>query len=228
MAPQVKEKFVPVNATYIRNTAEPNFPLLAKRRSFGYATTPWIPKGEIWVDYRHWHERHSLFKTYKQESQQTSQEYYKSRFRKARQKPITLRDLKQLGIFHHREKLEDGSIVYYVQGDLIRKKIDPGFILGGHREAGYKYIRGKHYWIDVLDSKFDQKMSLQHEIKERQIVRSKRLRVRSDQVYDAAHDLAIVHEMNLRRKNGAIYIGDKPDNRTLREFRRNAKGLVPI
>ena len=84
--------------------------------------------------------------------------------------------------------------VVYVDGAVVRKHLDPYFILGGH-DLIYSYIPKNEIWIDARDYPKDQPFTIIHELHERALMAR-------GMDYASAHDYAIAEERYHRRKKG--------------------------
>jgi hypothetical protein len=77
----------------------------------------------------------------------------------------------------------EGYKVYYVNGALIREKIDIDYCLGGNG-ARYSYVPETEFWLDETPEKEDHAPTLLHEYEELRKMKDK------DWGYDKAHDYA--------------------------------------
>lgn len=86
-----------------------------------------------------------------------------------------------------------GFKIYIVDGNYVRDKIDTDFTNGGN-PARYAYIPPNTVWIDWLLVPKDSAACILHEIVEYISMR------RDGLSYDRAHDMALLIENRLRRK----------------------------
>lgn len=103
-----------------------------------------------------------------------------------------------------KKKKYQGFMINFVDGRIIRKYIDPKFILGCHWALARKSsgrINKKEIWIDIRQDKREYKYTLIHEYEEAKLMMR-------GMKYNDAHDFALAHEKMARRKDGARYLQD--------------------
>jgi len=182
-----KLKYVP--GFNIRNTIDPDFGVIGSSKIYNY-----IPTGEIWLDELYRYEKHHFLKIHLAELKLMKIMTYEQARRIIEKRFVIKTDPKEIPNFIFKSKRYKEFIVKYVDGRIVRKFIDPKFILGCHyvlrRGAGRKEI-----WIDAMQDKREYKYSLLHEYAEAKLM-SKGMN------YNNAHDFALVEEKVARRKDG--------------------------
>jgi len=93
-------------------------------------------------------------------------------------------------------KLKDGTKIYEVNGNYARDVYTDEYVLGGHHyKSGYEFIPEDEVWMDdCYKDKDDRDADILHEIKERHLMKNKKME------YDPAHDEAAKAEKRLRDK----------------------------
>lgn len=181
----MKIKFV--NGFKIRNTIDPDF--------CGHGThdfAPYIPHREVWVEEYLKPEIELILKMVRTEKKFLSEnkpfKALRSFFKKEAQKNGSSPQ------FQRRLEKKGNLKIWYVDGAVVRKFIDPYFISGGH-DLVYDYIPKNEIWVDILNYQEDQPFVLVHELFERRLMTKGR-------DYDSAHDFAIAEEKHYRRQAG--------------------------
>lgn len=154
----------------------------------------YIPKGEIWIDKAFRKEAGWLKKIHLFENKMLGKSYAE-RKRIVRKK--FAQRIKTIPKFVLRKECRKGLIIKYVDGSIVRRYIDPKFVLGGH-DFVYDYIPREEVWIDNCQGKKEIKYTIIHEIHERNLMKK-------GMSYDSAHDLALAAEKKARIKDGAVY-----------------------
>ena len=173
-----------VDAEKIRNTIDTDFSGAATHEDF-----PWIPKGELWLD-KHFKKEHKLFVALEALERKLKSRPFKE-VRAAAQKQF-IQEGSSVAVLKTMKK--SGYVIRIVDGASVRKAVDPFFMLGGH-DLVYSYLPKNEIWIDSCQSKQEQIYTLEHELKERELMR------KGMSYYDA-HDYAIAYERSLRRRDG--------------------------
>lgn len=182
-----------VDGHKIRNTINADFGVVASNR-----LTPYVPKGEMWIDKHYKAEKDTFVKIHLFELELLK----KMAYSEAR-KVICKRFVKKIGILPKvvlKTKKIKGVTVEYVDGKMVRRYIDPKFVLGGHGYV-YSYIPKKAVWIDNAQDKREVKYTLVHEVYERKLMMK-------GMCYNSAHDYALAAEKAARRNDGAHYPDD--------------------
>lgn len=157
----------------------------------------YIPKGEIWIDKAYKKEADWLKRMHLFENKMLNKSHTE------RRQIVCRKFLKKIRIipkFIIRKECKDGLTIKYVEGSIVRKYIDPKFVLGGH-DLVYNYIPKDEIWIDSRQGNKEIKYTLLHEIHERNLMKK-------GMDYNSAHDFALAAEKYERRKDGAIYLDD--------------------
>ena len=89
---------------------------------------------------------------------------------------------------------------------MVRKNIDPYFVLGGHHLI-YPYIPDGEVWLDAKMPKEVLKYTLVHECVERALMER-------GANYDTAHDYATATDREARRRDGIYIAGDEDFKKT--------------
>jgi len=206
----MKTRFV--DAFAIRQFLDPDFGVLQTRlpNMLAFSAKWYIPQGEWWCDWRFADEVAFLLavdrarlKLEKTASPSRSRKEMIRRFTASGQCP----DFVVKSSRHGKTK------VAYVNGAIVRRYIDPQFIIGGH-DIVYPYIPHNEIWIDNKIDPRDIPHVLVHESLERELMRK-------GKSYDVAHDWATAAEKESRRRAGGTYPGDEdfPDAyRNLKKF----------
>ena len=88
-----------------------------------------------------------------------------------------------------------------VDGSIVRRYLDPEFILGGH-DLVYSYVPANTIWLDAHMDPREMPYILLHEETERRLMSQK-------ESYDFAHEIATVTDKEARRRGcKAKYPGD--------------------
>lgn len=200
-------KLVFVDGFKIRNTLDADFNVLHQKSLdlTDFAPKYYIPDGEIWLDYYFKAEANFLLAV---EKAQYSQEkklkninalfvdqrrwYEKEQFCKKERAPD----------FKIKEETVGGLRASYVNGEIVRKYLDPSFVMGGH-DLVYSYVPAREIWIDHLMNPADIPHVLVHEVTERKLMEEER------DLYEIAHEFATAAEKKSRRKAGGVYPGDR-------------------
>jgi hypothetical protein len=189
-----KKKVRYVDGFAIRNIF-PDFDVVESHSSSGDwrgdIPTPFIPKGELWIDRRFKGEKDFLIEVHRIEQLKRTWPYRKVRAylkeRLCRQGPAPP--------FVVRSYRRDGLTVRMVRGEIVRRHLDPCFIFGGH-DLVYDYIPAKEVWIDIRQDRREVPYTLFHELRERALMKR-------GWSYDRAHAKATEEERTRRRKEVA-------------------------
>lgn len=169
---------------------------------------PIIPRGEIWVDRRFKNEADFLKRVHRLELRFASWPEKKLRSY-IRAKLASGRRPEKSELVAREEFIFLGNLqvtIQHVFGNVVRRDIDPCFILGGH-DLVYEYIRdyGENLiWIDILQDPREMPHTRNHEIKEWKGMRWGRMS------YARAHRKATLLEWQLRAPER------DPENKPLR------------
>lgn len=186
-----------IDGLKIRNTIDANFGVIGSRKIYSY-----IPASEIWFDKIYIKEKEHFLRIHLAELKLMKEMSYEKARKIIEKKFVT--KTKNIPNFVVKTKKYNGFLIKYVDGRIIRKYIDPKFILGMHGvlERGYFGVVGKNtIWIDIRQKKPDQKYSLIHEYEEAKLMKR-------GVSYNDAHDFALAYEKQARRKDGARYLQD--------------------
>ncbi|MCX6748350.1 MAG: hypothetical protein NT076_01975 [Candidatus Pacearchaeota archaeon] len=187
-----------VDGFKIRNTLDAGFGVIGSRAIYSY-----IPKGEIWFDKLYTKEKEHFLKIHlyelklmKERGYEQARKIIEKKFRKKEKPPN----------FVIKKANYKGFVAKYVDGRIIRKYIDPKFILGCHsvglgRDYLNKFMGKKEIWIDIIQNKREYKYTLLHEWFEAYLM------IKGFS-YNDAHDYALAAEKVARRKSGARYLKD--------------------
>lgn len=182
-----------VDGFKIRNTIDSDFGVIGSKAIYFY-----IPKNEIWFDKHYMKEKEHFFKIHLYELKLLK----KMSYEKARKiiEKIFIQKAK-VPDFVVRKARYNGYLIKYVDGRIIRKYIDPKFILGSHSILNGK-SKKKEIWVDIRQDKKEYKYTLIHEAYEADLMRK-------GMGYNNAHDFALAAERVARRKDGyAHYLKD--------------------
>ena len=192
-----------VDGLEVRNTIDVNFGVIGSNEVY-----PAIPKGEIWFDEHYSDEKELFFEIYLYQIKLMKTMIYEEA-RKIIEKEFTQK-IDKIPDFVVKSKKFRGFTVMYVDGRIIRKYIDPKFILGMHgvgvRDYSDSVIKDNEIWVDIRQKKPDQKYSLIHEYEEAKLMR--KWDKYDTTSYNNAHDFALAYEKMARRKDGARYVQD--------------------
>ncbi|MBI2668763.1 hypothetical protein HYX14_02890 [Candidatus Woesearchaeota archaeon] len=182
-----------VDGHKIRNTITPDFAVTAC-----HEYSPFVPKGELWFDKNYRKELEFMMKIHRlYQKMPGGLSYFRQRTYICNR---MIQKVRRIPLFKIRTNVSNGIKVVYVRGEIIRKYLDPEFILGGHGYV-YPYIPKNQIWIDAVMGKKEYRYTLIHELHERKLMKK-------GTDYDNAHDYALVAEKQARRKDGARYFGD--------------------
>ena len=193
-----------VDGFKIRNTLDNDFAVLHEYSNSLSARYPkyYIPKDEIWIDNRYRKETDLLLEIEK---------YYANPANAAEIK--STRNVQSAFIDEERsfiknlclpppipnfiirsERLSSNTFIY-VDGSMVRKYIDPEFVLGGH-DFVYSYIPKDQIWIDMSIDPKEIKYIKLHESFEREAMS------KDKKSYDIAHEIADAIDKEARIKDG--------------------------
>lgn len=201
-----------VDSFAIRQFLDPDFGILQTRltNTLAFSSKWYIPEKEWWCDLRFADEAdfllavdHARFTLEKTASPSRSRREIMRRFTESGHCPNFV-------IKYSRHK---NLRIAQVDGSIVRRYIDPQFIIGGH-DIVYPYIPKNEIWIDAKLDPRDIPHVLVHESLERDLMRK-------GKSYDVAHDWATAAEKESRRKCGGTYPGDEnfPDAyRNMKKF----------
>ncbi len=214
-----------VDSFAIRQFLDPDFGILQTRleNTLTFSSKWYIPEGEWWCDWRFADETDFLLAV------DRARLIFEKTATPSRSRTEMIRRFTEPGqcpnfvIKYSRYK---NLRVAQVNGSIVRRYIDPQFIIGGH-DIVYPYIPKNEIWIDDKLDPRDIPHVLVHESFERDLMRK-------GKSYDVAHDWATAAEKESRRAKGGTYPGDEnfPDAyRNMKKFittviyvKRNQKG----
>lgn len=187
----MKVKFV--DGHKIRMTRDTDFGVVGSNE-----ISPYVPKGEMWIDKAYKKEsgwfiemRLLELKLWKKMKYSEARKIICKKFRQQAEGKLEL-------TIKTEEK--EGFLIRYVKGAVVRRYLDPKFLLGGHGYV-YDYIPKNEVWIDDAQDKREMKYSLTHELYEANLMKK-------GMDYNSAHDFALAAEKYERRKDGAVYLDD--------------------
>jgi hypothetical protein len=192
-----------IDGLKIRNTLDTDFGVIGSNKIYSY-----IPAGEIWFDKLYLAEKEHFLKIHLYELKLMKKMSYEKARLIIEKKFIEKINKNKIPNFVVQIKRYKGFIIKYVDGRIIRKYIDPKFILGMHGVGArdYSHIKNNEIWIDIRQKKPDQKYSLIHEYEEAKLMR--KWGKYNTTSYNNAHDFALAYEKVARRKDGARYLKD--------------------
>ncbi|MEK7552517.1 MAG: hypothetical protein AAB505_00190 [Patescibacteria group bacterium] len=186
------EKIILVDGFKIRNTRDDDFGLIHRHSTNLAAFEPkyYIPSGQIWLDYRYVKEKDFLLATldYRPLSPTVDPKT---------ERELMKKDLCQPGPtpeFVISRARRDGLTVVSVNGTVVRRYLDPEFILGGH-DLVYSYIPPNEIWLDHLMDPAEIDFIFLHEKIERELMQQ-------GKIYDLAHEYATIADKEARRRGG--------------------------
>ncbi len=196
---QKKKRIRWVDGFRVRNSY-PDFDLVESDATSGDwrdgHVSPYIPKGEIWIDRRFRSEKAFLLKVHAFENKRRNRPYDEVRDEMKRR-------LCRHGTpppYEVRRERRQGLTVIYVRGDIVRQWIDPAFIFGGH-DLIYPYIPRGEVWIDIRQDPREIRFTLGHELHEREKMRRLLRRgIDRKKAYAIAHKSATDIERELRNR----------------------------
>lgn len=185
-----------VNGLKIRNSLDLDFGVIGSMKIYSY-----IPKNKIWFDKYYIKEKNHFLEVHlyelklmKKMSYEQARKIIEQEWKKKN------KNRKKIPNFVVKTRRYKGFIIKYVDGRIIRKFLDPKFILGCHSIESKK-TKKKEIWIDIRQDKKEYKYTLIHEYEEAKLMME-------GMNYNNAHDYALVAEKIARRKNGARYLKD--------------------
>jgi hypothetical protein len=180
----------------------------------GAASSAFVPRDEVWIDWRYKKEASFLIDVMRAESAPrfAGKPYAEVRaFMKE-----TLCAKEPAPQFVVRSGKRGKLAIRYVRGDIIRKHFDPAFIFGGH-DLVYDYVPKNEVWIDVLQDPREVRFTLAHELRERALMAK-------GMGYDDAHAKAIAIEAEPRAK---LFTVDMDGPIPMQPFRQRAAYCGP-
>lgn len=188
-----------VDGFLIRNTLDDDFGIFHTHSNAISSFSPkfYIPKGEVWIDARYKDEKDFLLEMDVFLTANEKLPYAKLRtlakkyFRPQGTMPKYIQHTKRRGRL----------TIRLVDGSVIRRYLDPEFILGGH-DLVYRYIPKNEIWLDAKMDSRETPYILHHEEVERELMAK-------GKSYDVAHEYATVADKEMRRRDGVgKYPGD--------------------
>lgn len=196
-------KIVYVNGFDVRNLHDPEFGICERRnpdRSVRHACL-YIPEGEVWIDEAVKDETDFQLEVLDFEDRYLRADIDFPTFREVLKKefadPESFDLKKATRRFYEKKKI----FIREIDGGIVRRKLDPYFVLGGHHLV-YPYIPKGEIWLDAKMPKEVLKYTLVHECVER-VLMERGVR------YDTAHDYATATEKEARRRDGIYLAGDE-------------------
>jgi hypothetical protein len=187
-----------VNGFKIRQFLDPDFNILETNRAgaISFGSKWYIPNGEWWCDKRFANEAPFLLDVERALWADTTPS-----FALLRKKIISRFTVSgPIPSFIVKQSRYQKKKIVYVDGSVVRRHIDPQFVMGGH-DAVYSYIPKNEIWIDAALDPRDIPHIVRHESLERDLMRQ-------GKSYDVAHDWATAAEKESRRAAGGAYPGD--------------------
>src|SRR3989344_1911531 len=197
-------KIVYVNGFDVRNLHDPEFGISERKnpeRAVMRACL-YIPEGEIWIDEAVKDETKFLLEVMDFEDRYLRADMDFREFREVLTKEFSNPESFDLKKATRRSYEKKGVFVREVDGGIVRRTLDPYFVLGGHHLI-YLYITEGEIWLDAKMPKEVLKYTLIHECVELALMHRK-----ID--YNTAHDYATAAEKEARRRDG-LYIGGDED-----------------
>lgn len=191
-----------VDGFKIRNTVDDDFGIIARASTAiaRFAPKFYIPPREVWVEAPFHDELDFLIRGefYTDEHPAfADMSYHKLRAHLKKELCLT-------GEIPSFKKTASGAdpVIVLVEGSIIRRYLDPDFILGGHGYV-YDYIPKNEIWLDSAMDARELPFIEEHERIERNLMKQ-------GAAYDEAHDIATAYDKRLRReKLNACYPGDR-------------------
>ena len=197
-------KVVYIDGFKIRNTLDDDFGIIHQHSAgIGYYSPKfYIPQGEWWIDRRYKKETEFLIQV---EEYGATHPYKKinphDTADKARASLAALCAPPPVPRFEIKKKKSGRLIIVQVDGSIVRRYLDPEFILGGH-DLVYSYVPANTIWLDAHMDPREMPYILLHEETERRLMSQK-------ESYDFAHEIATVTDKEARRRGcKAKYPGD--------------------
>lgn len=192
-----------VDGNKIRNHLDSDFDIInvGSNRICYYKRRHFIPENEVWLDYPYFPEREFLLTVFAIGEMTLLANYTQERARL--KQALSHFSTRPIDISHLVERQEtlNGVTVQYVDGALVRRLYDPHFSFGGHHVVYPDYIPQSTIWIDAHVVPEEQPFILRHESFEYDSMLG-------GMSYDYAHKLAVVHEEEMRKQQGAAYPGE--------------------
>lgn len=188
-----------VDGFKIRNTIDPDFGIFHKHscRAGGYASKFYIPQGEWWLDVLAENEREFLLSVESIETGNLHGHHLRSYLK---QKIILPGPIPKFIVKKERRR---NLKLLFVDGSIVRKYLDPEFILGGHDLTYPSYIPKGEVWLEVNINKKEVPFIFEHEFLERTLMSK-------GKSYDIAHEYGTCIEKETRRLAGiGCYPGDE-------------------
>ncbi len=164
----------------------PDFDICLWREKESVPSSRFIPKNEIWIDWRYKKEAQFLIDVMRIEAAPRFRKSPYSRIRAELKRRLCLPG--PIPDFFVREQRRGELKIKYVRGEVIRRYVDPAFIFGGH-DLVYGYIPKNEVWIDLTQDQREIPFTIMHELRERELMARRGL------TYSEAHARAISHEL---------------------------------
>ena len=199
-------KVVYVNGFDVRNLHDTEFGICERWQPERALSHSYIPEGEVWIDEATKDETEFLLEVVDFEERYLRSDTDSRAFREVLKKEFS--DVKSFDLKKatRRSYKKKGVFIREVDGGIVREKLDPYFVLGGHHLV-YPYIPKGEIWLDAKMPKDVLKYTLVHECVERTLMER-------GANYDTAHDYATATEKEARRRNGIYLAGDEDFKKT--------------
>lgn len=181
----MKQKIKIVDGFKVRNTIDIEFSMIGDHQ-----TSPFIPKGEIWLEQYYQQECKTIIEYFLKRKALTKKIGYEKAKAKLRPSKISPLDKNNKELIIKFEQTK----IYLVHGKFIRKNIDPSFCFGGHYMV-YKYVPKNELWIDDCVATKEIPYILIHELRELDLMKK-------GMSYNNSHDHANASEKEARRNDG--------------------------
>src|SRR3989344_830534 len=175
-------KKVYVNGFDVRNLHDSEFGICERRNPARAVSHAYIPEGEVWIDEAVKDETSFLLEVNDFEDRYLRSDTDFRAFREVLKKEFADPESFDLKKATRRSYEKKGVFIREVNGGMVRKNIDPYFVLGGHHLI-YQYIPDGEVWLDAKMPKEVLKYTLVHECVERALMER-------GANYDTAHDYA--------------------------------------
>jgi len=196
-------KIVYVNGFDVQNLHDLEFGICERRnpdRAVMHASL-YIPEGEIWIDEAVKDETKFLLEVMDFEDRYLRADTDFRAFREVLKKEFSNPESFDLKKATRRSYEKKGVPIREIDGGIVRKMLDPYFVLGGHHLV-YSYIPKGEVWLDAKMSKEIKKYTLIHECVELALMER-------GANYSVAHDYATATEKEARRRDGTYLASDE-------------------
>ena len=188
----------------IRNLLDSEFGIVENRKVHRPHPRWYVPEGEVWIDSYVKDETDFFMRLIELEDEYLQADTHFHAFRDKIKKELASNDPVDLDVITKKTYRDGEYLVRELDGGIVRKDIDPYFVLGGHFRV-YDYIPKGEIWLDSKMPLNVLKYTLIHE-------RVECMLMGRELNYDISHDYATSADREMRRQDGIYLALDDADD----------------